>query len=368
VVTLAGDFYIGQDQVYLKGSFSWGYAEGQAPMAALGVFARFDNTGFEIGVGAANLFGTKCAELALYLDATRQTPIGARASLDDLTALNENLGLSLKSFQAEIDKAAADTKSLMDKAMADLSGNIEGFEDLRNKLPGYLNTLRTATIPKTINAQVKSAYNSLSGWQKKAVSEAAIRKDVQTYYQKNFAGRIKSLEDALREVKGADEAAKNAQTRKLLQKTLQTVIDVRKIQYTYKKKVVLKTFSKKITISDPVKPYRNQLEDLKNVIGKLPDSWDKADIAKAAHAAKNRIKQAIDKVVANIDKQIPMIESVQLDLPVAFTAPAVDAHVKMQYAGRSRLLKPLLLDLGNPVKSIDSITEAFAGLLSADAE
>jgi hypothetical protein len=110
------------------------------------------------------------------------------------------------------------------------------------------------------------------------------------------------------------------------------------------------------------------LEDLKNVIGKLPDSWDKADTAKAAHAAKNRIKQAIDKVVANIDKQIPMIESVQLDLPVAFTAPAVDAHVKMQYAGRSRLLKPLLLDLGNPVKSIDSITEAFAGLLSADAE
>jgi hypothetical protein len=132
--------------------------------------------------------------------------------------------------------------------------------------------------------------------------------------------------------------------------------------------VVLKTFSKKITISDPVKPYRNQLEDLKNVIGKLPDSWDKADIAKAAHAAKNRIKQAIDKVVANIDKQIPMIESVQLDLPVAFTAPVVDAHVKMQYAGRSRLLKPLLLDLGNPVKSIDSIAEAFAGLLSADAE
>ena len=51
VVTLAGQFYIGQDQVYLEGAFSWGYARGQAPMSALRIFARFNNTGFEIGVG-----------------------------------------------------------------------------------------------------------------------------------------------------------------------------------------------------------------------------------------------------------------------------------------------------------------------------
>ena len=72
-------------------------------------------------------------------------------------------------------------------------------------------------------------------------------------------------------------------------------------------------------------------------------------------------------MVQKIDKQIPKIESVQLDLPVVFTAPAVDAYVTMQYAGKSRLLKPVVLDLGNPVKSIDSITAAFADILPDDA-
>jgi len=174
------------------------------------------------------------------------------------------------------------------------------------------------------------------------------------------------LEDGLKNIKGGDEAAKNSQTRKLLQQTLQTVIDIGDIKYTYK--TVGKTFSKTITIPDPVKPYRKQLQDLKTVIGQLPDSWDQAHAAKAAYAAKDKIRQGISEVVKNIDKHIPKIESVQLDLPLVFTAPAVDAYVTMQYAGKSRLLKPVHLDLGNPVKSIDSITEAFANLLSADAD
>ena len=71
-------------------------------------------------------------------------------------------------------------------------------------------------------------------------------------------------------------------------------------------------------------------------------------------------------MVDNITRQIPQIESVQLDLPIVFKTPVVDAYVRMQYADKSYSLKPLHLDLGNPAKSIDSITEAFAYLLSGN--
>jgi hypothetical protein len=362
---LSGDFYIGQDQVYLKGTFSWGYAEGQTPMGARDIFARFNATGFEIGVGTAGLFGTNCAEVALFLDVAKPTPIGARAWLDDLGGLNAKLGLSIERYQSEIDRAAADAQNTMNQALADLQSNIGGFDDLRLKLPAYLQTLRTVTIPGLITARVKSAYRGLTWLQKQFVKEADIRNAAQTYFQQNFAPRIKRLEDGLNNITSGDETARNAQTRALLQQMLQAVIDIGNIKYTYRK-TVGKTFSKTITIPDPVKPFRGQLQDLKNIIGRLPASWSQTQAAEAGYAAKDKIRQAIDVVVMNLDEQIPRIESVRLELPLVFTAPSADAYVTMQYAGKPRSLDPVRLDLGNPVKSIDSITEAFARLLSAD--
>ncbi len=362
---LAGDFYIGQDQVYLKGTFSWGYAKGQTPTGATDIFARFNGTGFEIGVGTAGLFGTHCAEVVLYLDVDKPTPLGARARLDDVSGLNAKLGLSIERYQGEIDRAAADAQNIMNQALADFQSNIGGFNDLRRKLPGYLKDLRTATIPGIITARVKSAYRGLTWWQKLAVKESDIRKAAQAFFQQHFAPRIKRLEDGLNNITGGDETARNAQTRALLQQMLQAVIDMGDIKYTYRK-TVGKTFSKTITIPDPVKPFRNQLQDLQSAIGRLPASWSQAQAAGADYAVKDKIRQGLDEVVLNLDKQIPRIESVRLDLPIVFTAPSVEAYVMMQYAGKSRLLDPVRLDLGNPVKSIDSITEAFARLLASD--
>jgi hypothetical protein len=362
--TLSGDFYIGRDQVYLKGKFSWKYAPGNPPESAVGVFARFDNTGLEIGVGTANLFGVKCAELSIYVNVTRSDPIGARAKLDDLSQLNQKLGLSIQNYKAEIDQAVDDAKQLVDQTMADLNEKIGGFEDLRKRLPGYLNGLRIKKIPDMINARVKGVYETLEWWQKLAVSEETIRKEAQAYYHKNFAGLIRSLEERLKAVKDGEEAATAAQTRELLQQALTAIINIKDISYTYEKTVPIHgTFRKPVTIPDPIKPYRNELQNLRTLLCNLPDQWGKNASAQAAYAAKSRIKQGIDGVVANITRQIPQIESVQLDLPVAFKTPVVDAYVKMQYADKSYSLKPVHLDLGNPAGSIDSITEAFAYLL-----
>jgi hypothetical protein len=126
------------------------------------------------------------------------------------------------------------------------------------------------------------------------------------------------------------------------------------------------TFRKPVTIPDPIKPYRQELQNLRSLLSDLPDRWGKNASAKAAYEAKNRIKQGIDGVVENINRQIPQIESVQLDLPIAFKTPIVDAYIRMQYADKSYSLKPVHLDLGNPAKSIDSIIKAFAYLLSGN--
>ena len=344
---------------------SWAYAKGQTPIGAAKIFARFNATGFEIGVGTAGLFGTNCAEVALYLDVNKPTPIGARARLDDLDGLNAKLGASIASYQGKIDRAADDAQNTLNQALADWQSHIGGFDDLRRKLPGYLQNLRTVTIPGLITARVKSAYRGLKWWQQVAVKEADIRNATQAYYKKKFAPIIKRLEVGLANITGGDEAARNARTRALLQQTLQAVIDIGDIKYTYRK-TVGKSFSKTIKIPDPIKPFRSQLLELKSIIERLPASWSRAQAAEARYKAKDKIRQAIDEVVRNLDKQIPRIEAVRLELPLVLASPSVAAYITMQYAGKPRLLDPVQLDLGNPMKSIDSITEAFTRLLSAE--
>ncbi len=354
---VGGTFYLGADKFFIEGHLVWDYAANRriAPQDRLS--AQIDENGLLVELPSQILFGSTC-DIGLYVNADG---IGARASMSDLTALNSRFGASLEDYQGQIDRSVQAAAELAGKA----ESHLKSFDDIRKTLPGFLATLRTKTIPNLINSNVRSAYTKLSGIQKKVVNESKIKRDAIRHFNKYYAPKIQQLESQLKAIKGPDEAAKNDATRNLLIGALNDVLGIKSVTYTYTFTVNLrfwsKDYRKTVTINDPIRSSRKTLEQLKSLIGRLPDDWD----CKSEFDVKTLIKKQIDGVMQDIKTRIPTIISVELDIPLRFKNPAVDATIQVQYGGQSHQLEAICLDLVHPEKSITSIAKSFTDALAS---